>query len=142
MGGLFAVRSWKVKLVTVRYSPGTERLTAALMVPRSLVWAAAQIRAFTLILSSASDLTVSIAMIVATAAVIICTVFGGMLADAVTDVVQGFVLVAGLTTLLVAVVNVHGDWGTFTAAVRERLTTSPAAAEGGCNGGILSSLET
>ncbi len=58
MGLVFAVPLWKMKLTTIadffrhRYSISAERLTALLMVPTSLLWVAAQIRAFGQVLSA------------------------------------------------------------------------------------------
>jgi SSS family solute:Na+ symporter len=52
MGLLFAVPLWRRKLTTIadlfrsRFSRGVERFAVLLMVPTSLLWAAAQIRAF------------------------------------------------------------------------------------------------
>src|SRR5690606_7884348 len=52
MGAVFAVPLWKRRLTTLadlfrqRFSIGVERLAVLLMVPTSLLWAAAQIRAF------------------------------------------------------------------------------------------------
>jgi len=93
------------------------------MVPTSLLWAAAQIRAFGLVLSASSELEVSAAITIAAAVVIAYTVMGGLLADAMTDVVQGIVLVIGLAILLPAVV---GDMGgvskAFATIAPERLS--------------------
>src|SRR5688572_24054261 len=50
-GALFAAALWKRKLVTLadlfrnRYGGGVERLTALIMIPATVMWAAAQIRA-------------------------------------------------------------------------------------------------
>jgi Na+/proline symporter len=105
MGALLAAPLWRRKLTTLadlfraRFSPGVERLAVLLMVPTSLFWAAAQIRAFAHVLSSSSalglDLTVGIAALV----VVIYTGAGGLLADAVTDVLQGVVLIVGLVAI-------------------------------------------
>ncbi|HAL56978.1 MAG TPA: sodium:solute symporter [Bacteroidetes bacterium] len=120
MGVLFAVPLWKMKLTTIadffrlRFSPQAERMTAILMVPTSLFWAAAQIRAFGQVLSASSDLSVTLAVTIAAAIVVTYTVFGGLLADAMTDVVQGIVLIAGLVVLLPIVV---GDLGGISSAL-------------------------
>ncbi len=50
-----------------RYSPGVERLAVLLMVPTSVLWAAAQIRAFGQVVSAVSDVEVSIAITAAAA---------------------------------------------------------------------------
>lgn len=75
-----------------RYSPGVERLAALLLIPSSLLWAAAQMRAFGQVLSHASALPVDAALIVAAGFCVLYTAFGGLLADAVTDLVQGVLL--------------------------------------------------
>lgn len=102
MGLLFARPLWRrgyttfADLFRERYSPGVERLVVCLLVPPSVIWAAAQIRAFGQVLSSITDLEVEWAITAATCLVIAYTAFGGMLADAWTDLVQGLSLVAGL----------------------------------------------
>ena len=78
------------------------------MVPTSVLWAAAQIRAFGQVVSASSDLDVTIAITAAAGFVIIYTVAGGLLADVVTDFVQSIAIVIGLAILLVAVGNANG----------------------------------
>ncbi len=105
MGLVFAVPLWRRELTTLadlfrlRFSPGVERLAVVLMVPTSLLWAAAQIRAFGQVLSAASGAEVTVMITVAAAIVIAYTAFGGMLADAWTDLVQGIALMIGLAVL-------------------------------------------
>ncbi|RMH60973.1 MAG: sodium:solute symporter, partial [Bacteroidetes bacterium] len=66
MGFVFAVPLWRHKLTTLadlfrrRYSAGVERLAVILMVPTSLLWAAAQVRAFGQVLSASSGLELSL----------------------------------------------------------------------------------
>jgi len=106
MGFVFAVPLWRRKLTTLadlfrdRFSPGIEKLAVLLMVPTSLLWAAAQIRAFGQVLSASSGLGVTVTITIAAALVIAYTAVGGMLADAWTDLVQGIVLVVGLAVLM------------------------------------------
>ncbi len=105
MGLLLAVPLWRRKLTTLadlfrsRYSPGVERLAALLIAPTSVLWAAAQIRAFGQVLSASSTLEVNVAIAVAATVVIVYTAFGGLLADATTDIVQGVALLVGLALL-------------------------------------------
>jgi Na+/proline symporter len=110
MGLVFAVPLWKRKLITLadlfrqRYSRGVERFAAILMIPTSVLWAGAQIRAFGQVLAACSDgLSVEVAIAVATAVVLAYTIVGGLLADAYTDVVQGAFLMLGLALLFVVV---------------------------------------
>lgn len=121
MGLLLAARLWNRGLVTLgdlfrqRYSPGVERLAVLLMVPTSVLWAAAQIRAFGQVLSASSSLSIEMAITLAAAAVLIYTVAGGLLADAVTDILQAGVLILGLGLLFFAVL---GEYGGLPAALR------------------------
>ncbi|HEX6210820.1 MAG TPA: sodium:solute symporter [Methylomirabilota bacterium] len=121
VAGVFAVPLWKARITTLgdlfrqRYSPGVERFAVLLMIPTSVLWAAAQIRAFGQVLASSSDaVSVTAGMGFAAIAVLAYTAVGGLLADAWTDLVQGVVLVVGLVALSVAVV---GDLGGLSAAV-------------------------
>jgi Na+/proline symporter len=113
-GLLFAAALWKRGLLTLadlfrnRYGPGVERLAAIIMIPSSLMWAAAQVRAFGQVLSSASELGLFVAITFAAAVVIAYTVTGGMWANAVTDFVQGIVLVLGLLVLGIAFAGAGG----------------------------------
>ena len=105
MGVIFAVPLWRRKLTTLadlfrqRFSSRVEKLAVLLMVPTSLLWAAAQIRAFGQVLSASSGFNVEVAITIAAGIVIAYTAFGGMLADAWTDLVQGIVLIIGLVVL-------------------------------------------
>jgi Na+/proline symporter len=114
MGVVFAVPLWRRKLTTLadlfrqRYSPRVEKLAVALMVPTSLLWAAAQVRAFGQVLSAASGLEVTVTITLAAALVIAYTAFGGLLADAWTDLVQGIALAVGLVVVFAAVLGEVG----------------------------------
>jgi Na+/proline symporter len=114
MGLFIAIPLWKMKITTIadffriRFSARTEQLTALLMIPTSLLWAAAQIRAFGQVLSASSELNVTIAVTIAAAVVILYTYSGGMWADAITDIIQGSVLLVGLVLLVPLMV---GDLG-------------------------------
>jgi Na+/proline symporter len=109
MGAVFAVPLWKRKLTTIadlfrqRFSTGVERFAVLLMVPTSLLWAGAQIRAFGQVLSATSSLEVSVTITIAAAVVIVYTMSGGLLADAITDLIQGSALIVGLAVLFGAV---------------------------------------
>lgn len=114
MGLVFAVPLWRRKLTTLadlfrqRFSGRVERLAVVLMIPTSLLWAAAQIRAFGQVLSAASGFEVTFTITAAALIVIAYTAFGGMLADAWTDLVQGIALIIGLLVLFAVVM---GDVG-------------------------------
>lgn len=125
LGAVFAVRLWKLGLVTLaehfrqRFSPAVERVAALLMIPTSLLWAAAQVHAFGQVLSNAAGLAPELGIALATALVLLYTTFGGLLADAVTDLVQGACLVVGLLVILVGVVAAAGGPGAALACVPE-----------------------
>jgi Na+/proline symporter len=132
MGMVFAVPLWKRKLTTIadllrlRYSFATERLTAFIIAPASLLWAAAQIRAFGQILSASSDLTVTAAITVAACVVVAYTVMGGLLADAISDLIQGAILIIGLILLVPFVLNDGGGLANAFASISpERLSMIP-----------------
>ncbi|MGE0159569.1 MAG: sodium:solute symporter family protein [Gemmatimonadales bacterium] len=114
VGLVFAVPLWRLRLTTLadvfrlRFDASVERLAVLLMVPASLFWAAAQIRAFGQVLASASGFEVEATITFATTVVIAYTMFGGLLADAYTDVVQGIALTIGLALLGGRVLAVEG----------------------------------
>lgn len=115
MGAFFAARLWRLKLTTLgdlflrRYGARAEKLAVLLLVPGSLLWAAAQIRAFGQVLSASSELGLGLTITLAAGVVIVYTAVGGLRADAVTDLVQGLVLVAGI--LLLAILVFTGSEG-------------------------------
>jgi Na+/proline symporter len=128
LGVVVAAPLWRRQYTTFgdlfreRYSPGVERLAVLLMVPTSVLWAAAQIRAFGQVVSASSDLPVEIAITAAAGFVIVYTVAGGLLADVVTDFLQSIAVVVGLAVLLVAVGDAHGGVASLVASIdRERL---------------------
>ncbi|MEX2151987.1 MAG: sodium:solute symporter family protein [Gemmatimonadaceae bacterium] len=110
MGLIFAGPLWRRKLTTLadlyreRYSVGAERVAAVILIPSSVLWAAAQIRAFGhVIVISSNGMSGELAIGVAAGFTILYTAFGGMLADAITDVIQGGLLAIGLVVLAIAV---------------------------------------
>jgi SSS family transporter len=123
LGVVIAAPLWRRQYTTFgdlfreRYSPGVERLAVLLMVPTSVLWAAAQIRAFGQVVSVSSDIEVEVAITAAAAFVIIYTVAGGLLADVVTDFVQSIGVVVGLVILLVVVGDAHGGVSTLVASI-------------------------
>ncbi len=110
MGLVFAVPLWRRQLTTLadlfrtRYSPAVERTAAIVIIPSSILWAAAQLRGFGHVLTTVSNLEVGAAIGVAAGFCILYTMLGGLLADAITDLIQGIVLVVGLAVLAIAVV--------------------------------------
>ncbi|MBK8504780.1 MAG: sodium:solute symporter family protein [Saprospiraceae bacterium] len=115
MGLFIAVPIWKLKLTTVgdlykiRYGGMVERVASIIMIPTSLLWAAAQIRAFGQILSAISGVEVTFMITLAAAFIIAYTFLGGLLADAWTDLIQGIALLLGLMILGVALFLSNGS---------------------------------
>jgi SSS family transporter len=132
-GLIFAVPLWRLRLTTLadlfrlRFGASVERLAVVLMVPTSLLWAAAQVRAFGQVLSSASGFQIEATVAIAGAVVIAYTMFGGLLADAWTDLVQGIALIVGLAVLCWMVVAREGVdlFTTLDPTVLDPLGTEP-----------------
>lgn len=138
MGVVFAVPLWRMKLTTIadffrrRYSVSAERLAALIMVPTSLLWAAAQIRAFGQVLSASSELQLAFAITIAAFVVIVYTTLGGLLADAMTDIVQGIVLIIGLIFVFTSIIGDLGGIGAAISAIEpKRLSFIPEGIETG-----------
>ena len=123
LGVFVAAPLWRRQYTTLgdmfreRYSIGVERFAVLLMVPTSVLWAAAQIRAFGQVVSASSDLEVEIAIGAGAFLVIVYTVAGGLLADVVTDFIQGVAIIVGLLVLLVVVGNANGGLAALPALV-------------------------
>ncbi len=134
MGAVFAVPLWRRQLTTLadlfrtRYSVPVERLAAVILIPSSILWAAAQVRAFGHVLSTvAPTIELNVAIAVAAGFVMLYTVFGGLLADAMTDLVQGVLLVLGLVILGVAVLFAIGGIDGIPAAMEATRAARVAA---------------
>ena len=114
LGMVFAIPLWRRQYTTFgdffreRYSPGVEKLFVLLVIPSSVFWAAAQVRAFGHIISVISSINVELAILGAAILITIYTVVGGMRATAVTDLIQGIALIVGLLILFFVVVGNHG----------------------------------
>jgi len=123
MGVVFAVPLWRKRLTTpadlfrLRYSPAVERLAALVIIPSSIFWAAAQLRGFAHVLTTVTSLRLATAIGVAAAFCIAYTMMGGLVADAMTDLIQGIILVLGLLVLAVGVVLRLGGPAEALAAV-------------------------
>lgn len=140
-GLLLARRLWNAQVTTVadlfrvRFSPGVERMVALLMVPGSLFWAAAQLRAFGTVLASATDLVdVEQGLFIAALVTVAYTSLGGLLADAYTDLLQGGILVVGLAVLSAVALSSPSQVSSLMDALSAG-SNSPEA--GGTQAGLL-----
>ena len=126
MGLVFAAPLWRRKLTTLadlyreRYSVGAERLAAVILIPSSILWAAAQIRGFGYVITTATDgVDGQVAIGIAAGFTILYATFGGLLVDAINDVMQGIILAVGLLILFIAVVMHAGGAGTLADVVTD-----------------------
>jgi SSS family solute:Na+ symporter len=121
MGLVFAIPLWRRRFLTVadlfreRYSVGVERFAVLLMVPTSLFWAAAQMRAFGQVFDAVSDMGVGRGVLLGAGVAIVYTASGGLRADVVTDLFQGAVIIIGL---LVVTWFAVGESGGLVEALR------------------------
>lgn len=122
-GLVFAVPLWRRRLTTFadffreRYSPAVERTAALIMIPSSLLWAGAQLRGFAHVLGTVTPFDSTVLLVAAAVFCVVYTTFGGLLADAITDLVQGVVIVIGLAALAFAVVLRRGGLGATVATI-------------------------
>ena len=123
LGVVFAVPLWRRKLTTLadlfrqRYGPGVEKLAAVVLIPGGVLWAAAQLRGFGQVLVTVTDLDLHYAIAAAAGFCVLYTMLGGLLADAITDLIQGILLVVGLMVLTVVVVMQHGGLAAAVGAI-------------------------
>jgi len=96
-------------LFASRFSPGVERLVVLMLVPGSILWAAAQIRGFGQVVGATAGIDVTTGIIVAYVVVVTYTMLGGLLADIYTDLVQGLAIIAGLVAMFVIIVMQTGS---------------------------------
>jgi Na+/proline symporter len=126
MGLIFARPLWRRGLTTLadlfrqRYSTSVERLAAIILIPGSVLWAAAQIRAFGHVLATATEgIPIEVAIAGAAGFTMLYTMFGGLLVDAITDVIQGSVLAIGLVVVLVVLLVGLQEAGGVSAVLRD-----------------------
>lgn len=114
VGAIFAMPLWRQKIITFadffreRYSPAVEKLVVLVLLPGSMFWAAAQIRAFGQVVSATSGIDVTTAIAISVVLVTAYSVLGGLLADAWTDLIQGLAIVVGLVVLAIVVAGQVG----------------------------------
>lgn len=115
MALLLAAPLRKLKLVTLgdlfrlRLTPGIEKLAVLILIPSTIIWAAAQVRALGQIVTVITPLSFEAACILAALFVIAYTSMGGLLGDVVHDVIQGGILILGLLLILYFSLDYIGD---------------------------------
>ena len=117
MGLIFAGPLYRRGLTTLadlyreRYSVPAERLAAVILIPSSILWSAAQVRAFGYVLTISNEsLTGELAILIAAGFTVIYTMIGGLMADAMNDFIQGIVIAIGLLIVFVAVLPQAGGF--------------------------------
>jgi SSS family solute:Na+ symporter len=85
-----------------KFGRHAERVLVLVLVPGSILWGAAQLRAFGQVISTTSHLPVMPATVFSALFAIVYTSFGGLWGDVLTDLLQGTILCVGLVTLLFA----------------------------------------
>ncbi len=126
---------WRKKLTTLadlfrdRYGASVERAVAVLMIPGSLLWAAAQVRAFGHVVAASGAMAEETGIAIAAGVAVTYTMFGGLLADAYSDLIQGGVLIACLLVLFVVVIGDVGGIGATYALLTpsDASTTEPTS---------------
>jgi SSS family transporter len=144
LGLVFAVPLWKRQLTTLidlfrqRYSIVVERASVLLIAPTSIIWAAAQVRAFGEVIHNVSNagISVDMAILVATAVAITYTVTGGLKADVLTDLFQGIIIIVSLVIIFIVILAQTPDLSTTIKAI-EPSRLNPFHG----NGGFLDQLE-
>lgn len=146
VGLCFAAPLWRRGLTTfadlfeARYSPGVAKLVVIMLLPGSIFWAAAQIRAFGQVVSANSSLGLTAAISAAALLVAAYSVVGGLLADSVTDVIQGVAVILGL--LILTAIVAQADGTSLPAAAAAPLQAAADAKHGGGPPGVLAWIET
>jgi Na+/proline symporter len=122
-GFFFAARFWRTGSMTLadvyrnRFGRTTERVAAFVLIPPSVLWSAAQIRALGQILSFQTPLALEAAIVLATVIAVLYTYLGGLLGDVWTDLLQGVLVIVGLCATLFALVGHYGGWDASLARI-------------------------
>lgn len=111
---IIAPRVWNNKYTTMgdffkdKAGALNEKLFIWIILPSSLIWAAAQLKAFGHILSVVSGFPILPCLIFSICFVILYTLMGGFIGDVVTDVIQGGILGIGLLIIITFAILGHG----------------------------------
>ena len=112
-----------------KFGPATESLAAVVIALSATTWSAAQLFAFATIISSASGLDFTPALIGATLLVMTYTLFGGLAGDVVTDIVQGIVIIFAILILFALMAEASGGLTAMWAAAPPTIWSFTAPGE-------------
>jgi len=111
-----------------RFGRSAERVLVLVLVPGSILWGAAQLRAFGQVISITTHLPETTATILSAAFAIVYTSFGGLWGDVLTDLLQGGILCLGLLILLaVCLVDLPSSAALAPVLSPERVSLWPAS---------------
>lgn len=119
----FAPKIRKTMAVTIpevvnrRFGNFAGTFTAILNVLSLFCLTASQVLASASVISAISKIPLNVAILISGIIVITYTTFGGMLADAIADIVQFFIIFFGLLITLPFVINGAGGWSAISAAL-------------------------
>lgn len=129
MGALLVTRLYRGRYLTLgdlfreRYGELVERLGVLVLVPSSIIWAAAQVRALGQVLAATMSVHVTSAIYLSSGIVVMYTYLGGLLGDLVNDFVQGLLIALSLVVMLVVALSVGGGLEASIARIEpERLS--------------------
>lgn len=88
-----------------RFNTQVEKLAIIIIVPSTILWGAAQMRAFGQVISTMTDWDVSTTLWIAFAFVTAYTLMGGLLGDMITDLIQGIMIAIGLFAILFSILK-------------------------------------
>lgn len=115
-GYFIASKIWDKESVTLsdfyreRYGVWVEQLGVWILSISSLIWAAAQLRAFGQVISATTDFDLNTTIALGFFCVVAYTLLGGLIGDMITDVIQAFVIGLGLLILVFVVVQQNPNW--------------------------------
>ena len=119
LGFLLARKLWSGGFTTIadfyrqRFGNGVEKLAIFILVPSTLLWGAAQLRAFSQIISTMTAWDVEVTLGIAFLFVTVYTLLGGLMGDIITDLIQGVMIALGLLLILFAVGSSDFSWGSW-----------------------------
>ncbi|MBI1187010.1 MAG: sodium:solute symporter [Alphaproteobacteria bacterium] len=100
-----------------RFGRFAELACVWLTIPISVIWAAAQLIALSVLMNAALGVPQGVTLIAATLLIMVYTAFGGLLGDIATDVVQSIVLIIGLIAAFIAAMGWFGGLGPMLGAI-------------------------